>query len=334
MNILVTGAGGFIGGYLLDKLLGAGHQVRALALDEADGARIQRSEVEVVLGDVRDAASLEGLADGIEAVFHAAARVTDWGPWREFESVTVRGTENMLEAAAKADVRRFLLFSSTAVYAVPPPWAPPLDESAPYGGPDSPWGFYGRSKILAEQAALRYQHEGRLGVTIVRPVSIYGRGDRTFLPRIVRYVRGPTAAWVRNRDPLTPFLYVSDAVEAIAAAGTSEKAVGQAYHLGPDPEIRMREFVLAICKEMDIRPPTRSVPYGLAAPLAGLSERLARLVGTKEPPSLTRMSLFLMAQDQRYDISKARRDLGWQPTVGMEESVRRGAEWARAEGLV
>lgn len=334
MNVLVTGAGGFIGGYLLDKLLGAGHQVRALALDEADAGRIRRPEVEVVLGDVREAASLEGLADGVEMVFHAAARVSDWGPWREFESVTVRGTENMLEAAAKAGVRRFLLFSSTAVYVTAPAGTAPLDESAPYGGPDSPWGFYGRSKILAEQAALRYQQEGRLGVTIVRPVSIYGPGDRTFLPRIVRYVRSPTAAWVRNRDPLTPFLYVTDAVEGIFAAGMGEKAVGQAYTLGPDPEIRMREFVLAICRALDIRPPSRSVPYALAAPLAALSEGLARLIGAREPPSLTRMSLFLMAQDQRYDISKARRDLGWQPTVSMEEGVRRAAEWARAEGLV
>lgn len=333
MNVLVTGAGGFIGGYLLDKLLGAGQQVCALALDEADAARIHRPEIEVVMGDVREAASLEGVADGIEVVFHAAARVTDWGPWREFESVTVRGTENMLEAAAKAGVRRFLLFSSTAVYAAAPRGTP-LDEKAPYGGPKSPWGFYGRSKIMAEQAALGYQEEGRLEVTIVRPVSIYGPGDRTFLPRIVRYVRSLMAAWVAGRDPLTPFLYVTDAVEGIFAAGTSEKAVGQAYTLGPEPEIRMREFVVAICKELDIRPPRFSAPYALAAPLAGLSEWLARLVGTKEPPSLTRMSLFVMTQDQRYDISKARRDLGWQPTVSMEEGVRRAAEWARAEGLV
>jgi nucleoside-diphosphate-sugar epimerase len=85
---------------------------------------------------------------------------------------------------------------------------------------------------------------------------------------------------------------------------------------------------------MDIRPPRLSVPYALAAALAGLSEGFARFIGTREPPSLTRTSLFLMAQDQRYDISKARRDLGWQPRVGMEEGVRRAAEWARAEGLV
>lgn len=334
MNVLVTGAGGFIGGYLLDKLLGAGHQVRALALDEADAGRIRRPEVEVVMGDVREGASLEGVADGIELAFHAAARVTDWGPWREFEAVTVRGTENMLEVTARAGVRRLLLFSSTAVYATAPRGTPPLDEKAPYGGPESPWGFYGRSKMIAEQAALGYQEEGRLEVSIVRPVSIYGPGDRTFLPRIVRYVRSPMAAWVAGRDPLTPFLYVTDAVEGIFAAGMSEKAVGQAYTLGPEPEIRMREFVVAICKEVGIRPPRRSVPYALAAPLAGLSEGLARLVGTREPPSLTGMSLFLMTQDQRYDISKAQRDLGWQPTVSMEEGVRRAAEWARAEGLV
>jgi nucleoside-diphosphate-sugar epimerase len=334
MKVLVTGAGGFIGSYLLPKLLAAGHQVRGLALDEADAARIRRTgDIEVVFGDVRDIEPLRAAARGVEAVFHLAARVSDWGTWPQFEAITVRGTQNMLQAAAEAGVGRFLLFSSTAVYPRLARGAPPLDEASPYAGPDNPWGFYGRSKIICEQEALRYQRDGRLGVSIIRPVSIYGPGDHTFFPRIIRYLRGLTAAWVGSYDPYVPFLYATDAAEGALAAGTSEKAIGQTYALGPDPEFRIREFIGAICRELDIRSPRFSVPYAVAAPLASASEGLARLIRAKEPPSLTRMSVYLMSQDQRFDVSKAGRDLGWQSQVSMEEGVRLTAEWVREAGL-
>jgi nucleoside-diphosphate-sugar epimerase len=335
MKVLVTGAGGFIGGYLLKKLLAAGHKVRGLALDEDDAARIGRAgDVDVTFGDIADIEPLRAAAQGADAVIHAAARVSDWGTWPQFEAVTVRGTQNMLQAAAEAGVGRFLLFSSTAVYPRMARDAPPMDETSPYAGPDNPWGLYGRSKILAEAEALRYQREGRLGVTIIRPVSIYGPGDHTFFPRIIRYLRGPTAAWVGSHDPFVPFLYVTDAAEGAMVAGTSEKAVGQIYTLGPDPEFRLREFLGAICRELNLRLPRFTVPYALASTLANLSEGWARLVRAREAPSLSRTSVFLMSQDQRFDVSKARRDLGWQSQVSMEEGVRLTAEWVRQEGLL
>ena len=334
MKVLVTGAGGVIGSYLLPRLLAAGHTVRSLALDDADAARIRGAgDVEVVFGDVRDLESLRAAAKGVEAVFHLAARVSDWGTWPQFEAVTVRGTQNTLQGAAEAGVGRFLLFSSTAVYPRLARGAPPLDETSPYAGPDNPWGFYGRSKIICEQEALRYQRDGRLSVSIIRPVSIYGPGDHTFFPRIIHYLRGLTAAWVGSYDPYVPFLYVTDAAEGALAAGTSEKAIGQTYTLGPDPEFRIREFIGAICRELDIRAPRFSVPYAVVAPLAGVSEGLARLVRAKEPPSLTRMSVFLMSQDQRFDVGKAQRDLGWRPQVSMAEGVRLTAEWVRGVGI-
>jgi len=335
VKVLLTGAGGLIGRCLTEKLLAAGHQVRGLALDEADAARIRGTgEVEVVFGDVTEIEPLRAAAQGVDAVFHAAARVSDWGGWPLFEAVSVNGTRNMLQAAAEAGVRRFLLFSSIAVYPRLPPGAPPFDESSPYAGLDNPWGFYGRSKVLAEAEALRYQREGRLNVTIIRPVPIYGPGDQTFIPRFARYLRRPRAAWVGSHDPFAPFLYVTDVAEGALVAGTSNKTAGQIYILGPDPEFHIREFLGAICRELDLPLPRSSVPYTLAAFLANLSEGWGRLIRASEPPSLTRTGVFLMSQDQRYDVGKARRELGWQSQVSMGEGVRLTAEWVRGEGLL
>src|SRR3990170_2549381 len=99
MKALVTGATGFIGGHIVDRLRAGGHQVRGLARNSQKAARLRDLGVEVVMGDVTDIESLRAAAEGVDTVFHAAARVTDWGPWPEFEATTVRGTENALQAA-------------------------------------------------------------------------------------------------------------------------------------------------------------------------------------------------------------------------------------------
>jgi nucleoside-diphosphate-sugar epimerase len=138
---------------------------------------------------------------------------------------------------------------------------------------------------------------------------------------------------VGSYDPFVPFLYVTDAAEGALLAATSEKAIGQIYTLGPDPEFHIREFIGAICRELKIRTPRFSAPYALASALANLSEGWSRLIRAREAPGMTRLSIFLMSQDQRFDVSKARRDLGWQSQVSMEEGVRLTAEWIRQEGL-
>src|SRR3990172_3129349 len=156
MKALVTGATGFIGGHIVDGLLAAGHEVRGLASSAQKATRLEQLGVEVVVGDVTDIDSLSAAARGVDTVFHAAAKVTDWGPWPEFEAVTVRGTENALQAAVDAGVRRFLHVSTVGVY----------DDRAIVQGAgriteDTPlvdraggfWGFYAKSKMLAEKAA-------------------------------------------------------------------------------------------------------------------------------------------------------------------------------------
>src|SRR3990170_313861 len=194
MKALVTGATGFIGGHIVDSLLAAGHQVRGLARNTEKAARLRDLGVEATMGDLTDIASLRAAARGVDTVFHAAAKVTDWGPWPEFEAATVLGTEQALQAAVDAGVRRFLHVSTVGVYddrALVSAGGRAGEDTPLTTGADGSWGFYAKSKMLAEKAAFRYHNEGKLIVSAIRPAWVYGPRDESIFPRLVQFLKSP-----------------------------------------------------------------------------------------------------------------------------------------------
>jgi len=148
------------------------------------------------------------------------------------------------------------------------------------------------------------------------------------------FLRSPTAAWVTGYDPLVGLVYVTDVADACILAATTPAAAGRAYNISTDRPYKLKEFAALVAQAAGIKPPTRSVPYPLAALAAFLSEGFARLIRAKEPPSLTRQALALLLEGNPYDISRARHDLGWEPTVGMDEGVRLMMDWAREVRLI
>ncbi|HTK73749.1 MAG TPA: SDR family NAD(P)-dependent oxidoreductase, partial [Gemmataceae bacterium] len=164
MRALVTGAAGFIGSHIVERLAAAGHNVRGMVRTAAQGATVRSLGAEPVQGDVTQPATLRSAVKDVETVIHAAARVTDWGDWPAFEAATVRGTQNILRAAVDAGVRRLVLVSTVAVYdnrvgdrlhVVP--------EDTPHNGVgDRLLGHYARAKVLAEQAAWDFHRRGDL----------------------------------------------------------------------------------------------------------------------------------------------------------------------------
>lgn len=334
MKVLVTGATGFIGSHIVDRLLARGQEVRAFARNPEKAAAVLPAGVETVYGDVRDAASLRQAAERVDCVIHAAARVTDWGPWSAFEAETVRGTEHALEAAIAAGVSRFVLVSTVSVYDSAAVRSGNVTEDAPYTRDRSAGNRYGYAKMLAERAAFDAHRRGSLVVSAIRPAWVYGTRDRSLLPRMLEFLRSPMAAWVRGYDPLVGLVYVTDVAEACVLAATTPIAAGRAYNISADRPYKLKEFAALVATAAGIKPPSRSVPYSLALTAALLSEGLARLIRAKEPPSLTRQALALLLEGNPYDISRAKNDLGWEPTVGMDDGVRLMMDWARQAGLI
>jgi nucleoside-diphosphate-sugar epimerase len=335
MRALVTGAAGFIGSHLVERLAATGHHVRGLVRSAAQAEAVRSLGAEPMLGDVTKPSSLRDAAQGVDTVFHLAARVTDWGNWAAFEKATVHGTQHMLHAAVNAGARRFVLVSSVAVYDnrigdrlhV-------VAEGTPHNGcGDRLLGYYSRAKLLAEDAAWEYHRRGDLVVSAVRPAWVYGPRDRTILPRLVEYMNMPFACWFGRRDPVVDPIYVSDVADCTILAATCPQAAGQAYNVAPWEEIRLRRFLGLLCGTLGVRLPRWTISYPLIIALARAVEGGARWLGLPEPPFLTVAGVATITTDRHYDPSKAMRDLGWRPAVSLEDGVRLTAEWFHREGI-
>jgi len=328
MQALVTGATGFLGSHIVARLLAAGHQVRGLCRSPAKRDALVKLGAEPISGDVTDVSSLLTATQNVDVVYHAAALVTQWGPWSEFERVTVGGTENLLQAATRAGVRRFVQISTIRVYddryckqhRV-------VDEEAPTGTHGfRHFGHYARSKLLAEQTARRHHESGGVPVTILRPAWIYGPGDTNIVPGVLRFLQSRFPRWPSRNDPCADPIFVEDVADCAIAATLSDRAVGHTYNVAPAEEISLRQFIGAIALRMGIPLPRRSLPYFVPATVATFAETWARLTRRVTPPTATWAGLAVLTQDVRHDPSKAERDFGWRSQVSLEEGTRRTAE--------
>jgi nucleoside-diphosphate-sugar epimerase len=336
MSNLVTGATGFLGGHLVDRLLAAGQPVRALVRNPAKAERLKEQGVEIVPGDVTEPASLPAAVAGCDTIYHLAAHVSDWGPWDTFHKVTVQGTENVFAAAAKASVKRLVLVSTALVYDDRfARKARIVDESAPLNDGDRDYGYYSKAKVQAEEVAWKYHREGKIALSVIRPTWIYGPRDYTILPRLLEHFEGPLACWVGRKDPSADPIFVTDVADAAILAATKQNAVGEAFNIAPDPEISLRQFLGALFKELEIREPKLTVPLPVANGITFVCENWAKLIGQKTAPEMTRAGIACITVDQHVSPLKAIRELGWQSRVSLEEGARRTAEWlkaARAKG--
>ncbi len=327
MQTLVTGATGFLGSHVADGLIERGDSVRALERPTSDTSYLE-SRAEVVVGDITEPDSLPAALAGVEVVYHAAANVSDWGPWSDFKRITVDGTRNMLRAAADAGVKRFLHVSSDAVYRYDD-LARGVDESTRLETHFGPLDYYRRAKTAAEKIARRAHERGRVPVTIVRPALILGERDAAMLPGLLVFLKSSTAAYMGNGRNQLPCIHAGDVADLCIRAATTEAALGETYNAVNEEHVTQRDLFDAATESAGIDAPRRSVPLRVLYTFAAGTEAIARLRGWSHHPELTRLAVNLMGLDYIEDNSKARTELGWRAKVGMREAVRRSVEWAR-----
>lgn len=326
MTTLVTGATGLLGSHLTDLLLARGERPRVLLLPH-EIPPWKGGEVEIARGDLRDRASLEGAVRGVDRVFHCAARTGPWGDAREYTAVNVTGLRTLVELAAAAGVARFVHVSSVTVHGNDVRGS--ADENAPLRLEPNP---YSRSKVAGERLLAALVAEQRVPVTIARPGWIYGPRDRGSFARFATMITRGRMIVVGSGANHLPLVYAGDAALGLLLAADADPN-GRAYLLVNDEPVTQREFLAAIAAELGVAAPSRRIPYRLALTMGASAEAAARLARRRSPPPLMRYGLQMLGGENRFVITRARRELGFAPQVGMREGVRRSVAWYRSAQL-
>lgn len=309
---LVTGANGFVGRRLCERLQAQGDAVRALLRRPLDGPWHEHA-----IWDLGSAAPPAGLTDGIDGIYHLAgiAHRPDLSGAGEdiYERVNVHGTRALLAAALAGGVRRLVFFSSIKAAGDPGERCVDEDWTAP------PEDAYGRSKLAAEQLLLQAQAEHGLHLAILRPTLVYGAHPKGNLERMIRAIaagRWPPLPDFGNRRSM---IALDDLVDAAFLTLHDPRAAGRTYIVADGRDYATRELAELIAAAVGRRLPGWSIPPAALKAAARLGDLLVPLL--RKPPPLTTSQLQRLSGSACYRADRLRQELGWEPRLGFADLV-------------
>ncbi|MCW3066742.1 MAG: aspartate aminotransferase family protein [Solirubrobacterales bacterium] len=329
---LITGATGFIGGHLAQRLVQEGHQVRCLVRASSDTSLLEKLDVEIAVGDLTSAHSLAGAAEGCRYVFHCGAHVSDWATAKEIARINVGGTRNLLEASVGASVQRFVHFSTTDVYGYPGGAA--IDETHAHTRFRN---WYAQTKREAEAEVRRVQGAHSLDAVVLRPATVYGPRSTDVVGEIARAIRDGKMLLVDGGRAVAGLCYVDNLMDAAVLALRHEAAPGHAFNVSDGLDVTWKEFTDGLAEGLGCSQVRWSLPYWIANGLGFSLEHGYRLLRTttrlKTPPLLSRQAVHVLGRNQDFSNRKARELLGWEPRIDYAAGLEATLAWLRAEHL-
>jgi len=327
MKILVTGGTGFTGKALVRRLIDLGHDV--VALDYKEGLRTQELRdwgAEVILGSVTDKDVVRRALRGVELVHHVAAAFREMNvPDTYYYDVNVNGTRNVLEAAVAEGARKVICCSTCGVHGNID--HPPGGEDAPI----QPADYYQRTKYEAEPVVRQFFERG-LKTVILRPAAIYGPGDpERFFLIFKRVAKGTFPMFGSGRTYYHP-LYIDNLIDAFVLAMEEGKGEGEAYLIADEQYLEIEDLVRRVGKALNVDVKVPHFPVWPVVAAGHIVEKACRPFGITPPLFPRRVDWY--RQNRAFKIDKAKRDLGYDPKVGIDEGLRRTAEWYKKEGLL
>ena len=324
MRVLVTGANGFTGGHLARTLAYRGYQVRGLVRRADQAEALHTAGVDAVVGDLKQRRTLERAVDQIEIVYHTAAIYRQAGlPVDEYRAVNVAAVRMLIEVSAAAHVKRLVHCSTVGVHGDVK--SPPASEEAPL----SPGDVYQRTKVDGEVIARAAAEETGLPLTVARPSGIYGPGDRRLL-KLFRGVARRRFLVLGSGNIFYHLTYVDDLVEGLRLCGEVPAAANRTYILAGGEVSTLHELVALIAAEAGVAPPTVRLPVWPFWFAGAVCEAIC--VPLRIEPPIYRRRVDFFTKSRAFDISKARRELGYAPRVGLREGIGMTLAWYREHG--
>lgn len=321
MRVLVTGGSSLLARRTAEALLARGDEVVMLQRGEAP------IDAPQVRGDVRDADLVRSALDGCDAVVHAAAKVGIVGSWEEFRSINVDGTANVIAAARELGLSRVVHVSTPSVSHAGHSLVGALADPPVTGRTDA---HYAESKAVAERLALGAASDA-LPVVAIRPHLVWGPGDTQLVGRIVERARAGRLALVGGGTALIDTTYIDNAasalVAALDAAVPGAACIGRAYVIANGEPRPIRELIEGILRAAGVTAEPKVVPLRIALGAGSVVEKIWARAKPDEEPPLTRFLAEQLGTAHWFDPRPARDDLGWHPTVTIDQGLAELATW-------
>ncbi|MBS4051239.1 MAG: NAD-dependent epimerase/dehydratase family protein [Methylomonas sp.] len=326
-KIAVTGASGFVGKRLVERLVRRGHAVTCLLRPSSSAHGLDRPGIEVKRGFLTDSLFLHASLAGCDAVIHCAAMVSDWGTVHEIRAANVTATQSLVKAAAQTGIGHFVHISTTDIYGHPGQAG--ISELHPPSQKFANW--YSETKREAEYAVLG----GTIAHTLIRPATVYGPGSKTLVGEIGKALQSGFMLLIDGGKPCAGLTYIDNLIDAIELALFNPRAYSEAFNVSDASAVTWAEFVDGIAQDLGVRYRKISLPYSVAFKLGhGLESsyrQLRRLTGCQVQALLSRQAVQVMGIPQDFSIEKAGSHLGFAPVVGFEEGIKKSVQWLRAD---
>lgn len=320
-QVLVTGGGGFLGSAICRQLVARGDHVRSLA--RGDYPELRALGVETLRGDAAHTETMEHAANGCDLVIHTAAKAGVWGSEEEYYRSNVLATQAVIATCHKHNIQRLVFTSSPSVIAGSIPLRG-VDESVPY--PSRYLADYPRTKAIAERM-VRAANSQSLRTICLRPHLILGPGDPHLVPRLVDRAKRGRLRFLGDGTNLIDVTYVEDAARAHLLAADvlltpDPTIVGSVYFLSQGQPMPLAGVINGILREAGIPLVQRSISPELGKTVGMIAEWIYKSIHLQGEPPLTRFVAEELSTDHYFDISAARRDLGYTPSIGVEELLQ------------
>jgi nucleoside-diphosphate-sugar epimerase len=321
MNALVTGGGGFIGSALVLRLVKENYRVVSFA--RGDYPQLAKMGVKIIRGDLSDSDAVMAACDGMDIVFHVAAKAGITGIYKEYYKTNVTGTENIVRACISNKIK-WLIFTSSASVVFDGNNIEGANESLPY--PVRPLSFYTGTKAIAEQIVLQ-ANSSSFNTLALRPHIVYGPGDNHLFPRVIKKALNGKLRQIGNGKNLIDVSYIDNVVDAhiqsVKAIKDNPEAPGKAFFITNGEPVSLWDFLNIMLGMSGLEPVRKSISVWPALMLSSVAEILHKTCYKTGEPGLTRFMVTELSRSHWFDISRARNILNYYPVISNIEGLKK-----------
>lgn len=330
--ILITGAAGLVGSHLIDLLLAEkvpAENLRLFVLESDSLQNLPSENFEIIKADIRDKKAVKQAMKDIDVVYHLAAITLDGNTYTDYNGINVNGTQNLLDECKNTNIKKFILFSSVAVFGLPSYLGDMIniDETSP----KNPLEVYGKSKWEAEQKVIKAHEKSGLPYAIIRPTTVYGPRDIINLLELYRTVKKHLFFFIGNGKNKMDYVFVKDVVRGARLAELSSKKNGD-YIIGGGKPLALNEVIANVSKSIKTNVFPIHIPKSLGLALGYLMQYCAKIICKRSPLFPDRVRV--MTSSCYFNIAKAKKELNYIPRTSFEEGTKITGEWLIKNKLI